>query len=158
MNSSSISIIFYFLTQKSMLDSILTSGDQAIFIPLFGKAIVVVRPGTLTGTGRARVQGRTICVEGDEKKVIVPGCPYTSPPQVIPGAGMLTIQSLAANQKARRVKSGGKAVLLKGSTFTAKFQVLAPATLPPPVSTPDTILQYSGTGTFMTTNFRAKAT
>ena len=141
-----------------MLDFILTTGDQAIFIPTFGKAIVVVLPGNLTGTSRAKVQGRTICVEGDEKKIIVPGCPYTSPPNVTPGAGILSIQSLAANQKAKRVKSGGKAVLLKGSSFKAKFQVLAPATLPPPVPTPDAIIQYFGTGTFMTTNIRAKGT
>ncbi|MBP5974995.1 hypothetical protein HW132_20205 [Brasilonema sp. CT11] len=141
-----------------MLDFILTTGDQAMFIPTFGKAIVVVRPGFLIGSGRAKVQGKTICVEGDEKKVIVPGCPYTSPPHLIPGAGILTIQSLAANQKARRVKSGGKAVLLKGSTFTAKFQVILPATQPTIPPKPDTTLQYSGTGTFMTINFRAKGT
>jgi Contractile injection system spike tip protein len=149
---------FYFLTKKPMSDFILITGDQAMFIPIFGKAIVVVRPGILTGTGKATVNKKTICINGDEKKVIVPGCPYTSPPFIIPGAGILSIQSLAANQKARRVKSGGKAVLLKGSTFTAKFQVMLPATQPsiPPI--PDTILQYSGTGTFFTFNLRAKAT
>ncbi len=145
-----------------MLDFILISGDRAIFIPTFGNAMVVVRPGSLTGTGRAKVKGRTICVEGDEKKVIVPGCPYTSPPNVTPGAGILSIQSLAPNQKARRVKSGGKAVLLKGSTFNAKFQVLLPATKPPPPPAPptgvDTTPQYFGKGTFTTSNTRAKGT
>jgi hypothetical protein len=142
-----------------MLDSILISGDQAIFNPIFAKAIVLPLPGFLIGSGRAKVQGRTIYVEGDEKKVIVPPCAYTSPPFVTPGTGRLSIESLAANQKARRVKSGGKAVLLKGSTFKAKFQVILPATQVPPIPpAPDTTLQYSGTGTFMTTNFRAKAT
>lgn len=143
-----------------MLDSILTTGDQAMFIPIFGKAIVVVRPGALTGSGRAKVRGKTICVDGDEKKVIVPGCVYISPPNIIPGVGTLSIQSLGANQKAKRVKSGGKAVLLKGSTFKAKFQFTLPASQPPPPPLPpsgvDTNLQYSGTGTFLTTNFRAK--
>jgi hypothetical protein len=141
-----------------MLDFILVTGDRVIFKPTFGKATVGVRPGRLTGTGRAKVKGKTICIDGDEKKVTVPGCTYTSPPNVTPGVGTLSIQSLAANQKAKRVKSGGKAVLLKGSTFTAKFQVLAPATLPPPVPTPDTILQYPGMGTFTTSNMRAKGT
>ncbi|MBR8837429.1 MAG: hypothetical protein DSM106950_26320 [Stigonema ocellatum SAG 48.90 = DSM 106950] len=142
-----------------MLDFILTTGDQAIFNPTFGKAIVVVLPGILTGTGKATVTSRTICVEGDERQVIVPGCPYTSPPFVTPGAGILTIQSLAANQKARRVKSGGKAVLLKGNTFKAKFQVMFPAMQPSiPVPIPDQLLVYTGTGTFMTTNFRVKGT
>ncbi|MEH2372458.1 hypothetical protein [Nostoc sp.] len=141
-----------------MLDFILITGDQAIFIPTFGKAIVVVRPGILTGTGRATVNKKTICIDGDEKKVIVPGCPYTSPPFVTPGVGILSIQSLAINQKARRVKSRGKAVLLKGSMFNAKFQVMVPAIEPsiPPI--PDPVPLYTGTGTFMTTNFRAKAT
>ncbi|MEH1804411.1 hypothetical protein [Nostoc sp.] len=144
-----------------MLDFILISGDRAIFNPIFGKAIVVVRPGFLTGTGIPTVNKKNICIDGDEKKVIVPGCSYTSPPFVIPGMGILSIQSLAANQKSKKVKSKGKVVLLKGNTFKAKFQVMVPATQPtiPPIPPePDTTLQYSGTGTFMTTNFRAKAT
>ncbi len=142
-----------------MPDFILITGDQAMFIPIFGKAIVVVRPGTLTGTGKATVNKKIICIDGDEKKVIVPGCPYTSPPFVTPGTGTLSIQSLAPNQKARRVKSRGKAVLLKGTTFTAKFQVMVPAMQPSiPVPIPDPVPLYTGTGTFMTTNFRAKAT
>ncbi|MEH1794094.1 hypothetical protein [Nostoc sp.] len=142
-----------------MLDFILITGDRVIFNPIFGKAIVVVRPDTLTGTGKATVNKKTICIDGDENKVIVPGCPYTSPPFVTPGTGTLSIQSLAPNQKARRVKSRGKAVLLKGTTFTAKFQVMVPAmqaSIPAPI--PDPLLLYTGTGTFMTTNFRAKAT
>ncbi|KAF3886728.1 MULTISPECIES: hypothetical protein [Nostocales] len=141
-----------------MLDFILIANDPAIFNPTFGKAIVVVFPRTLSGTGRATVQGRTICVEGDEKRVIVPGCPYTSPPFVTPGAGTLSIQSLNPNQKATRVKSGGKAVLLKGSTFNARFQVMVPAIQPslPPISDPVPV--YTGTGTFFTTNMRVKGT
>lgn len=142
-----------------MPDFILITGDQVIFNPIFGKAIVVVHPGILTGTGRATVNKKTICIDGDEKKVLVPGCPYTSPPFVTPGTGILSIQSLAPNQKARKVKSRGKAVLLKGITFTAKFQVMVPAMQPSiPVPIPDPLLLYTGTGTFMTTNFRAKAT
>ncbi|OYE02927.1 hypothetical protein [Nostoc sp. 'Peltigera membranacea cyanobiont' 232] len=142
-----------------MLDFILITGDLVIFNPIFGKAIVVVRPDTLTGTGKATVNKKTICIDGDENKVIVPGCPYTSPPFVTPGTGTLSIQSLAPNQKARRVKSRGKAVLLKGTTFTAKFQVMVPAMQPSiPAPIPDPLLLYTGTGTFMTTNFRAKAT
>ena len=142
-----------------MPDFILITGDSVIFNPTFGKAIVVVRPGILTGTGRATVNKKTICIDGDEKKVLVPGCSYISPPNVTPGTGTLSIQSLAPNQKDRRVKSRGKAVLLKGTTFTAKFQVMVPAMQPSiPVPIPDPLLLYTGTGTFITTNFRAKAT
>jgi Contractile injection system spike tip protein len=142
-----------------MLDSILTAGDEAIFQPNFGKAIVVVLPGFLIGTGKAKVQGKTIYVEGNEKKVIVPLCAYTSPPFVTPGTGRLSIESLDTSQTAERVKSGGKAVLLKGSTFTAKFEVVAPATDPSTlVPTPDPVPIYTGKGTFATTNIRAKGT
>nr|MDZ8008616.1 hypothetical protein [Nostoc sp. DedSLP05]MDZ8101666.1 hypothetical protein [Nostoc sp. DedSLP01] len=76
---------FYFLTKKLMLNFILITGDRAIFNPTFGKAIVVVRPGILTGTGIPTINKKKICLFGDEKKVIVPGCSYTSPPNVTPG-------------------------------------------------------------------------
>jgi hypothetical protein len=142
-----------------MADFILTTGDLAMFNPIFGQAIVTVRPGNLLGSAKGKINGKPLCVDGDEKKVIVPGCPYITPQYTIPGVGILSIESLAANQKARRIKSGGKLVLLKGTTFKAKFQVLAPAQQPSPSGTiPDATPQYSGTGTFITTNFRTKAT
>lgn len=142
-----------------MLDFILTTGDQAIFNSTFAKAIVVVRPGVLNGTGRATVNKNEICVVGDEKKVIVPDCSYTSPPFVTPGVGILSIQSLATNQKARKVKSIRKAVLLKGTAFVARFKVIVPAQIPPtPVSPaiPDPMRFYPGTGYFTTTNKTTK--
>ncbi|MCC5604903.1 hypothetical protein [Nostoc favosum] len=112
-----------------MLDSILTSGDRAMFNPTFGKATVIVPAAgvVLTGTGIPTVKNKKICIVGDEKKVIVPRCSYTSPPNITPGIGTLFIESLAANQKARKVKSKRTAVLLKGTTFIAKFQVTTPA-------------------------------
>jgi Contractile injection system spike tip protein len=138
-----------------MLDSILATGDLAIFIDTEGKAIV--SPGILIGTGKAQIQYRTICLEGDEKKIIVS---YTSPPHVIPGSGILIIDKsdqLPADNKAKKVKSGGKALLLKGKTFEAKLKVLSPAIQPLPPK-PDKNKEYKGRVTFMTTNFRAKAT
>lgn len=50
-----------------------------------------------------------------------------TPQHSIPGVRMLTIESLAGDQKAKKTKSGGKPVLLKGSSFKAKFQVMLPA-------------------------------
>ncbi|MDZ8188794.1 MAG: hypothetical protein RMX96_28575 [Nostoc sp. ChiSLP02] len=140
-----------------MLNFILISGDRAIFNPTFGKAIVAVRPGILTGTGIPTINKKKICLFGDEKKVIVPGCSYTSPPNVTPGTGTLSIQSLAINQKARKVKSRLTPVLLKGTTFTARFQVIVPATTPTVPPQPDTMLVYFGTGFFTTTNRKVKA-
>lgn len=142
-----------------MADFILTTGDLAMFNPAFGAAIVTVIPGNLTGTGKDMITKKMVCVDGDEKMVIVPGCPYMTPSHPIPGVGMLSIASLGADQKAKRTKSNNKPVLLKGSTFNAKFQVMVPAQQPTPAGPiPDPAPQYSGTGTFMTTNMRVKGT
>ncbi|MBN3907905.1 MAG: hypothetical protein HWQ35_15495 [Nostoc sp. NMS1] len=144
-----------------MLDFILVTGDRAMFNPTFGKAIVAVRPFILKGTGIPTVNKKNICVVGDEKKVIVPGCSYISPPNITPGTGTLSIQSLAINQKARKVKSTRKATLLKGTTFIARFQVIVPAQIPPTPVTPaipDPIPFYPGTGYFTTTNMTTKGT
>jgi hypothetical protein len=143
-----------------MADYILTTGDTVMFKPSFGAATVVVAPGTLSGTGRGKVGGKPVCVKGDEAMVMVPGCMYQTPQYSIPGVGMLSIASLAGDQEAKKTKSGGKAVLLKGSDFTAKFQVMSPAMQPAPPGPPipDATPQYSGNGSFVTTNVRVKGT
>ena len=139
-----------------MADYILTTGDTVMFKPPFGAAIVVPQPGTLTGTGKCTVGGKMVCVEGDEATVIVPGCQYVAPPYVTPGVGILTIDSLASDQVAKKNTSGGKGVLLKGGDFNAKFQVMVPAMQPGPTPVPDSTTQYSGNGVFITTNVRVK--
>lgn len=141
-----------------MGDFILITGDKAMFQPSFGQATVVVQPGTLMGSGKSKVTGKIVCVDGDEMKVTVPGCNYIAGPYSIPGTGTLFIKALAGDQKAKKTKSGGKPVLLKGSQFDAKFMVLVPAMQPSaPSPIPDTTLQYMGKGSFQTTNTKAKA-
>ncbi|MCU0837336.1 MAG: hypothetical protein MUE49_01275 [Rhodospirillales bacterium] len=143
-----------------MSDFVLIDGDLAMFMPNFGAAVVVVRPGTLSGSGPGKACGKAICVDGDEGGVSVPGCVYLTPQYSIPGTGTLSIDSLAGDQKAAKTKTGDKAVLLKGSTFTAKFEVQSPAMQPPPgpgSPIPDSTTQYSGSGQFVTTNFTVKA-
>ena len=142
-----------------MSDFILIDGDIVNFLPSFGAAIVVVRPGTFKGSGPATLNGKKICVDGDEKDVSVPGCTYTTPQYSIPGTGTLKIAALAGNQKARKTQTGGKLVLLKGGNFTAKFEVQSPAKQPPPgpgSPIPDATPEYSGNGTFITTNLKFK--
>lgn len=136
------------------MDNILRTGDMAIFNPTFGKAVVTPMPGILTGTGvTVNAVMMTCCVQGDEKKVLVPGCAYISPPFVTPGVGTLMIQQLGADQLSKKTKVKGKAVMLKGTTFQAKFQVMAPAMQPTPGGpVPDPVPMYMGTGTFQTTN------
>lgn len=140
-----------------MPDFILLDGDSVMFLPTFGAAVVVVRPGRLAGSGPASVGGKKICVDGDEVKVSVPGCMYMTPQYSIPGMGTLKIAGLAGNQKAKKHKTGGKAVLLKGTKFTARFEVQNPAQQPSPSPgspVPDATPQYSGNGMFVTTNTR----
>lgn len=142
-----------------MLDSILIDGDIALFMPNFGAAIVVVQPGNLKGSGPATINGKKICVDGDEKQVSVPGCTYMTPQYCIPGVGTLEIAALAGDQKATKTKTGDKVMLLKGSKFTAKFSVQTPAQQPPPGPggpIPDSTPQYSGNGMFIVGNVLIK--
>lgn len=142
-----------------MTDLVLMDGDQVLFLPAFGAAIVVVQPGKLAGSGPATLNGKAVCVDGDESKVSVPGCAYMTPSHPIPGTGTLKIAALAGNQKATHTHTGGKAVLLKGAMFTAKFEVQSPAQQPTPGGpVPDGSPQYSGQGQFMTLNTKVSAT
>lgn len=143
-----------------MPDFVLIDGDLALFQPTFGMATVVVRPGTLRATGQSGCKGKKLCVDGDEKSVEVPGSMYVTALHTIPGAGTLKVQALAPNQKARKTRSGGKVVLLKGAQFQAVFEVQTPAQQPVPGSSPvpDPAPQYPGQGQFQTTNFKYKGT
>jgi len=139
---------------------IVIDGDMALFNPNFGPATVVVQPGTMRASGPASVTGKKACVEGDEKNVSVPGCIYLTGQYSIPGAGTLTIAALGGDQKAIKTATGGKKLILKGSTFTAKFTVNAPAQQPPPgpgPPIPDATPEYSGTGAFVAMDATVKA-
>jgi hypothetical protein len=144
-----------------MADFILLDADKTQFLPNFGAAVVVVQPGNLQASGPATLNGKKVCVDGDEKNVSVPGCTYMTPQYSIPGTGTLKIAALASNHKARKTLSGHKAVLLKGGHFTAKFEVQSPAQQPPPgpgSPIPDSTAQYSGSGMFITSNSKFRGT
>jgi hypothetical protein len=132
---------------------ILIDGDVVNFNPAFGLATVMVTPGILQGGGGSTLQGKPVCIEGDEKNVSVAGCSYTAGPFSIPGTGTMKIESLGSDQIAKKTKSAGKAVLLRGSLFTAKFEVQKSAEQPAsPKPIPDPNSQYLGNGTFQTMN------
>ena len=135
-----------------MSDFILIDGDKANFNPTFGLATVVVKPGDLKASGKSTFTGKKVCIDGDEKNVSLEGCTYMTPVYSIPGTGTLKIAALGGDQKAQKTNSAGKPMLLKGSTFTATFEVQNPAKKPGVPPTPDSTPQYSGTGTFITTN------
>jgi hypothetical protein len=137
-----------------MSDEILRSGDQAIYNPTFGPAMVTVSPGTLTGTGaQVNAVKARVCVQGDQASATVPGCAYVSGPFVTPGTGTLSISALGVDQLSRKSRSGGKPLMLRGTTSTAKFEVISPATKPGPEGpVPDPTLTYTGSGSFRTGN------
>ena len=139
-----------------MADFVILSGDQAVFDSSFPPAIVVPVPGTISAGNQASSSRISVCVEGDESTVIASGAVYTSGSFVTPGTGTLTIESLGSDQVAQQAKSGGKALILKGSQFRAKLQVMSPA-IDPSSGTPDPVSSYSGTGSFVTTNTVLKA-
>jgi len=141
-------------------DVIVIDGDQATFEASFGAATVVVRPGSITASGKARVSGKLACVVGDEASVSVQGCTYSAGPYSIPGTGTLSIASLAGDQQAQICQTGGKKLLLKGGNFTARFTVSVPAMQPPPgpgSPIPDPTATYSGSGSFVAADATVKA-
>ncbi len=140
-----------------MSDVVLIDGDTAIFEPSFGEAMVIVLPGTLKASGPATVNGKKVCVAGDEKSVSVAGCQYMTPSNPILGTGDLEIASLAGDQTAGKTLSGGTPVMLVGSRFTATFRVTGPAQPPAPGGPVDPVgKQYSGSGSFKSANTKLK--
>lgn len=134
---------------------VLLDGDDVLFLPSFAPAVVTVRPGKLKASSPKMIEGRNMCLDGDEKNVSVPGCVYITPQYSIPGTGTLKVVALGPDHRAALTKVLGKAALLKGGNFTAVFEVLSPAQQPPrgpgsPI--PDPTRSYTGAGMFGTTN------
>jgi len=134
-----------------MGDLVILDGDQAMFLPAFGPALVAVQPGKIAGTGSATAHGKAICVAGDEASVSVPGCAYVMG-AFVGGTGTLTIQALGPDQLARKT-TNGKPPILKGAQFIAKFAVVKAAEMPTPKGPEaDPVATYVGQGSFVTTN------
>ncbi len=131
-----------------MADYILIDGDEAEFLPPFPPAVVTVKKGTIEASGPATFDGTKLCVEGDESSVKVDNCDYMTPQYSMKqGSGTLKITQLGPDQTAQKTNTGGKAVLLKGTTFDAEFEVTVPALQPPPgpgSPIPDGTKTYSG--------------
>lgn len=139
-----------------MPDHVLIDGDLAIFRPIFGPAVVAVRPGALIASGPATRGQRRLCVLGDERSVVVPGCMYVSGGFIVPGVGTLEIARLAPDQIADKSRSRATLLMLVGTLFIAKFTIQSPATTP--IGVPDGTPMYLGDGSFTTTNAKLRAT
>ena len=136
------------------MDVVVLDGDLVMFDTVFAPAIVSVRPFPMQGSGDGGERGnvRKVCVQGDEQRVQVAGCPYTSPPFMTPGVGTLSIQQLSPFGVARKTTSAKtrRPVLLKGQRFIARFTVQMPAWMPGPngVQMLDPRPMYQGFGWF----------
>ncbi len=143
------------------LDKMVTDGDEVIFNPQFGVATVMVKPGSIKGSGKTAVSGKKVCLKGDEKQVIVHGCSYTCGSFTVPGTGDLKIHALLGNQLTQKSRSGGKPILLVGTVFQALFEVKSPAQQIVPGSSPqpDPVkIHMGGTGQFKSINRKIQAT
>ncbi|QMU64746.1 MAG: hypothetical protein GKR88_10905 [Flavobacteriaceae bacterium] len=144
-----------------MLDVVLINGDYAIFDNTLAGGVITgpTLPGIMRGTGNASVNNQKVCVEGDEKSVQVPNCPYIAGSYSIPGMGTFTVKEVAQDQKSSKTTLKEKAVLLKGSVFKATFTVNTPAQQPNPPG-PNLLdgpgKKYEGTGKFQSLNTRYK--
>jgi len=143
-----------------MADSIILDGDTVTFMPDFDSSVVtvVVRPGPISASStKTKANKKPVCLVGDESQVEVPGCAYIKKPSFVGGMGTLKIDALAADQKSTKTKVEGKALILKGSKFTAIFEVTSPAQMPGVPPTVDSTKKYMGEGKFSTNNQTVKA-
>jgi hypothetical protein len=140
-------------------DFIIRTGDMIqVTIPPPAIVPMLLAPVPLVGTGvTVTAVGMAVCLEGDElpPALRVP-LPYTAPPFVTPGMGTLMVTLLPTNKTLQTVN--GRAILIKGATFPAQFQVTVPAMMPTPVGpVPDPLVVKPGMAQFITTNLTAKA-
>ena len=138
------------------MKQIIINGDMVQFMPtLSGGALMppVPQMTPIEGTGTTKIGGEPICIEGDEKSVELKGMNYMAPGFPIPGNGTFKIQKLGGDQLTKKSKCDKKAIIVKGTVFTAAFKVDSPAKqLPNMGGAPDPLKQYTGQGMLMATN------
>ncbi len=136
-----------------MKNLIVLEGDTLLFEPQFAYRIVTpTGPAMMRATGQATINGRRVCVLGDEKQVQVPAT-YMVPGHT-PGMGMLTIMTLMPDQQAPLCRSPA-GLILKGQQFIARFTPSTPAMSTAPTPVPDPLTPSIGKGRFITTQLLA---
>ncbi len=138
------------MTKLTILD-----GDQVVFLPIPGTTIIPMLQGVMKASSKAVFGGRKLCVEGDEKKVVVP-CTYLTPAFTISGTGNLTIEKLAVDQLSQKTKVGNVSIIRKGTFFKSKFQATVRAKNPVSGSD-DPVGVYFGQGQLITSNNKIEA-
>lgn len=131
-----------------MIDPIVLDGDTLVFPPQFGhRTVTIVDARVIRGTGSATVDGKKVCILGDEKHVRL-AATYVTPAHPVAGGGDVTIAALAADQRAEHCLNG-EPLIIKGSVFTAEFTPKTPAHNPGPPVVQDATTPSQGLGSFV---------
>lgn len=131
-----------------MSNLVVIDGDGLTFNPQFGLITITPPPQPqIRGSGEASIEGKKVCIVGDEEQVSFT-VDYIKPPFVAtPGKGTLTIKQLASDQQAAFATAPAP-IIVVGSQFTTQFQPTTPAQ--DPQGKPDTDLKaVTGVGTFI---------
>lgn len=110
-------------------------------IPIVGSSTHTITPAGMKG-----------CIEGDETKVRLVAS-YVILPEgyFIPGTAQATISKLNDDQLSTQTKCDKKAVILKGTEFEAKLQVMMPCMTPNKatgIPEPHSTMSFDGKGEF----------
>ena len=140
-----------------MLDYVVITGDTCVFNSTFsGGAVVTAAPTIILGSALdVKINGKAVCIVGDELTASVVSAVYVSPPYNVPGTGVITI-GLLPNQISSQSVADGKNMIKVGTGFIANFTVTSPAMSSAP--SPDPVLSKTGTGYFVTTNTLVRTT
>ena len=142
-----------------MGDFLIASNDMIqINVPPPALVPQLMAPIPLIGTGTTvLVSGQPVCLQGDELPAAIKGpLTYTAPPFVTPGTGTIEIELLPDNLTMKTVQ--GKAMIIKGATFFAQFNVQSPAMQPTPGGpVPDPLMVKPCTCQFISSNLKTQA-
>ncbi|MIP16305.1 hypothetical protein CRQ32_21455 [Salmonella enterica] len=131
-----------------MSNLVVIDGDGLTFNPQMGAITITPPPQPrIRGSGEASIEGKKVCIVGDEEQVSFT-VDYIKPPFVTsPGNGTLTIKSLASDQQATFATAPAP-IIVVGSQFTTQFQPVKAAM--DPQGKPDKDLKaVTGVGTFI---------
>jgi Contractile injection system spike tip protein len=133
------------------------------FLAPGGPGIAFVQKGKLKATGKATIQGKKICLKDDFKSA-KEKVAYMAAQFPIPGSGgELLIKALLPVQISRKLRSGGKPVILQTAVAQGLYKVKGKAFIfqpvaPVPVPKFDNAKEYKGFSKFKTTNKKVRGT
>src|SRR4051812_19648111 len=108
-----------------MADDVIIVDSDKIQITINPPCVVptLIPPASLVASGSTTISDKKVCIVGDELPPSLKSpMQYMSPPYVTPGMGTVSVTLKDANKSSVTTDDDNK-MLLKGSTFDAKFDV-----------------------------------